>query len=147
MALNTTLLALGYAIVLMILTSVLRQREEALVDRVDELARLVIAKIKGSMIPAPQPEHGPNQVVQLLQNALKQWREEFSEGLDKIAQHLVSANGGGAGQIEKAFKAGAREMGAILSRKLDEIKDGLHSPPRYQVIVQPLQEAPEHDRK
>lgn len=106
-AFNTTLLALGYTIVIVLLTSFLRQREEALVSKVDEGARILVGKIK---IEVVSQAAGPQ------------------KGIEHLAQILTG--------IERTI----REGGKILSQRFEEMKEEIHRPPRYQVIVKPLEE-------
>lgn len=106
-AFDTTLLALGCTVVIILLTSFLRQREESLVSSVDGRARILIGKIRAEVRSSfPQPERGIGQ-------------------LDQIAKELEEA---------------VKEVGKIISQKFEEIKEELSRPPRYQVIVQPLED-------
>ncbi|TKJ36907.1 hypothetical protein CEE37_14425 [candidate division LCP-89 bacterium B3_LCP] len=54
-AFDTTLLALGYTVALILMTSFLRHREELLVSRVDERARVLVGQIKADGSPQPFP--------------------------------------------------------------------------------------------
>ncbi len=109
-AFDTTLLALGCTVVIILLASFLRQREESLVGSVDERARILIGKIRNRVKShASQPG------------------EEIGQ-LDHIAK-----------RIEEAVK----EVGKIISQKFEEIKGELHRPPRYQVVVHPIEERDE----
>lgn len=140
-AFDTTLLALGYTIVIILLTSFLRQREEVLVNKVDERARMLIGKIKVEATPhTPHPEKGVEQLVQVLNDALIQWRKDFSQDIKEFLEKISSQNGGFAREMEKSLKEAGKEAGKILSQKFEEIKEGFHRPPHYQIIVQPLQE-------
>lgn len=106
-AFDTTLLALGYTIVVILLTSFLRQREEALVSKVDERARILVKKVKVEITPHnSQPQKGIEQLT----------------------------------QIAKEVEVAVKRVGEVFSQKLEEIKEGINRPPRYQIIVQPLQE-------
>jgi len=115
-AFDTTLLALGYTIVIIILTAFLRQREETLVSEVDGRARNLIGKIKFKIVQeGPQYEKGIEQLPQVM--------KEFSQ------------------QMEEAV----REIGEILSQKFDGLKDEIHRPPQYRVVVQPIQDKIDED--
>lgn len=136
-AFDTTLLALSYTIVVVLLTSFLRQREESLVSKVDERARILIGKIKVESTPyILQPEKGIEHLGQVLHKAMVQWKEEFLAGMKEFWEELYSQNGKSSKGMEEAIK----EVGNILSWKFEEIKGELRHPPRYQVVVQPLQE-------
>jgi len=109
LAFDTTLLALGYTVVITLLIAYLRGREETLVGQVDESARILLDKIK---------------------------YEESGIGIPK----------GDIDPVPGTSSALAREIGKIINSnikqlvsKLDEIKQDLQRPPRYQVIVQPCE--------
>jgi len=137
-AFDTTLLALGYTILIILLTAFLRQREEALVSKVDERGRILIGKIKAEVTPSILPEKGIEQLpnYHILNDVLTQWKAEFLLGMKEFLDKLASQNGGFAQEIKEAIKEGSK----ILSQKFDEIKEEIKKPPRYQVVVQPLQE-------
>lgn len=136
-AFNTTLLALGFTVALILLTSFLRQREEALVSRVDERARVLVGKIKADVVtPAVQPEGGAEQIGKILDDALMRWKEVIASSMQELTERLSSENKQFAGQFEGFIK----EAGNFLGQKFDELKEGIRRPPRYQIIVQPLEE-------
>lgn len=135
-AFDTTLLALGYTIVIIILTSFLRQREEVLVGRIDEQARLLIGKIKvESRQQAPTPQGNGDGMIQAFSEALLQWKNDLAGILQGFAAELSAQNAATGKQMEAAVK----DVGTVLADKLEELKAGMHRPPRYEIIVQPVQ--------
>jgi biopolymer transport protein ExbB/TolQ len=122
-AFNTTLLALAYTVLIILLASFLKQREEALVSKVDERARALVGKIRAEgTSQSAQPAGEDQRLSQIFSEAIGRWREEFSARMEECLGRLHSQNG-------------------ELSNKIAEaIKEALHSPPKYQIVVQPLQE-------
>lgn len=108
-AFDTTLLALGYTVVITLLISYLRGREETLVGQVDESARILLDRIK---IDALDPA---------------------SAG-DADAVHGISGP-----ELAKLLGDVVNAHVERLILTLREIQEDLKRPPRYQVIVQPCE--------
>jgi biopolymer transport protein ExbB/TolQ len=109
LAFDTTLLALAYTVVITLLIAYLRGREETLVGEVDESARVLLDRIKF---------------------------EESDRGSSVAGDDTFPFRGSElAGEIGAAINDQIQQ----LVQKLDEIKQDLKRPPRYQVIVQPCE--------
>ncbi len=135
-AFDTTLLALTYTIIIILMTSLLRQREEVLVGKINERTRTLIAKIRMEKPPtAAEQGEGLQALVHSFNQAVRQWKEEFSSIAMEFLDQLGAQNAG----VNKQLEGAVRDVGHILSQKLDELKDGIQRPPHYQVIVQPIQ--------
>lgn len=116
-AFNTTLLALAYTIVLIMLNAFLRQREETLVGDVDSETRKLIGKIKieqGFTAPILDSQ----KIADSINNAIVRFEKELSV----------------------AVQNALLKVGDGITTKLDDIKGELRKPPQYQVVVQPLTE-------
>lgn len=137
MGFDTTLVALGYTIIIILLTSFLRQREEQLVGKIDERARMLISRIKiDTSANAAFPGEGMEKIGNAINDALFHIKDELSSVLKGLLERLDQGSNGQSKQMEEAIK----ETGTALCRKLDELKEGMHHPPHYQIIVQPLQQ-------
>ena len=140
-AFNTTLLALCYTIVIILLTSFLKQREGTLIENLDERARLLIGKMKAEIVPNTVPkERGMDQLPSILNNVLSPWKEEFLIGIKELFENLSSQNTKTAIQIEEILRGAAEEAGRILANNFEEIKMRVQNPPNYQIIVKHLDE-------
>jgi hypothetical protein len=84
-------------------------------------------------------EKGIEQLGHILNNVLIQWKEEFSLGMNRFLEKLSSQN-------SELNRQQIEEVGKILAKKFEEIKEGIHRPPRYQVIVQPLEEKKDEEQ-
>lgn len=129
-AFDTTLLALIYTIIVILLASFLRHREEALVGKVDERARTLIGKIIKAK--TSQNEKDLSQPDQFIDNLLKRWNEEISSIMERFFEKLISSNN------ECAYKI-AEDIGRVIGEKFEGLKRIIHKPPQYQIIVQPLE--------
>ena len=136
-AFNTTLLALVYTIVIILLTSFLRQREEVLVRNIDEQARNLVGKTR---VPDTSREGRASGdlsgIRDAVSHALAIWREELSTALKEVVQNLSDHKSSTSNDLERVM----REFGKIISSKLDDLKEGIKQPPHYQIIVKPLKE-------
>jgi len=84
-AFDTTLLALGYTIVIVLLASLLRRKEESMVAEVDEKARELIKKLKfrSELEYAGRPEEN-------LEKWLDKWESRFSSVMQKFLDQLAT---------------------------------------------------------
>jgi biopolymer transport protein ExbB/TolQ len=132
---DTTLVALGYTIVIILLTSFLRQREEQLVTQIDERARMLIAKIKVETTPTGAQVGGDlTKIGEVLNDAIVCMRDELSLAMKGFLEKFAHQNNGNSKQLEEVLK----ENGKILFEKLEHLGEAMHRPPHYQIIVQPL---------
>jgi biopolymer transport protein ExbB/TolQ len=111
---DTTLLALGYTIVIVLLSSFLRREEEEFVIEVDDKARYLIAKLSRPI----QAAAGPGDP---LDGIFKGLLDRFDQGLASVAENF------------------ANQVGALVKR-LEEVRDGIQNLPHYEVIVQPVKD-------
>lgn len=143
-AFDTTLLALGYAILVALASSPLRRKEENLVAKIDEKTRDLISILKSEDQPGAGYEERIEAILSKLyqdfsrgmEEWLYKWGEQFSLKNKEFLEQLTSHNG----NFGEDFAKIVRENGNLMAKKLDEIKQGLHEPPHYQIIVQPLKE-------
>jgi len=114
---DTTLLALGYTVIIVLLISFLRREEEQFVVEVDDKARHLITKLTHEDVGAGG----------------------ISEGsLDGVVKRLVDNL---ASQLENSVKEVGQRLGQSLEallKKLEELRDGIQNPPQYEIRVQPL---------
>ncbi|MBM4287291.1 MAG: MotA/TolQ/ExbB proton channel family protein [Deltaproteobacteria bacterium] len=114
---DTTLLALGYTVIIVLLASFLRREEEQFVVEVDDKARHLIAKLTDA-------ETEPGSLSQ--------------SSLDVVVAELVNKL---AAQMETSLKEVGQRLGHSLEnllKKLEELRDGIQNPPQYEILVQPL---------
>ena len=116
----TTLLALGYTIVIILLTTFLRQREYALVDLVDDRARALLGRIRVGAGQSSSGSTDSESAGHSVATALAHWSEAFFADLNR---HLAQSS---AQHVEAVGKV------------VDELKKAVRRPPRYQVVVAPL---------
>ena len=116
-AFNTTLLALGFTIVIIMLTSYLRQREESLVSEVDSRARKLIEKIKVNPDTWQVAGDGDQKLKLMIDNLMQHG--------NKFSTDVINA---------------INESSKTMANKFDELKEELKKPPQYQVVVHPLQD-------
>ncbi|RJR36521.1 MAG: hypothetical protein C4567_13695 [Deltaproteobacteria bacterium] len=112
---DTTLLALGYTVIVVLLSSFLRREEEQFVSEVDDKARHLIARLSHPAVGA-----GP------------------TDGLEGLAKTLADKLGSALDQGMQEVVQGLRQNVEALLKKLEELRYGIQNPPQYQVIVQPL---------
>ncbi len=94
---DTTLLALGYSIVLILISSLLRRKEEAFVAEVDNKARVLIAKLRHEQRQVEGSGQGLNgdyakEIVNILRkngDAILQKMDELKEGLQKPPHYEI----------------------------------------------------------
>jgi len=113
---DTTLLALGYTIIIVLISSFLRREEEQFVVEVDDKARQLIAKLAPEKFGSRSSE------------------DSLEEMVKKLVESL-SAN------LEKTVQEAGRRLGVSLEAlltKLEELRHGIQNPPRYEIRVQPL---------
>lgn len=116
-AFDTTLLALGYTIIVVLYSSILRGREETLVTEVDEKAREVMAKLRSMPEGHVQGVAGDSKDID---RAEEPFQVQFQHGLKEIVEVL-------------------HKNGNEFLKRLEEIRDGIHKPPRYKINVQPVE--------
>ena len=136
-AFDTTLLALGYTVVMVLLTSFLRQGEEVLVSKVDERARMLIGKIKFEAVPEQtQPGEDGSEPLNQIRDLMAGWKADFASQMQDFAKEIYSHNGRFAGEVRKAME----EAGRTLVSMFEQVRDAVHNPPAYQIVVQPIKE-------
>lgn len=143
LAFNTTILGLVHAVILILLSSWLFTREEAMVEEVDELGRKLINKMKTGLKQTVSKEDtiniwnkikdGLDQVVQLIKSQ-NLYQKEIAANLQMIGERLPPLQE----HIGQNFFKGMQIQGGIIVQKLEEIRAGVQRPPQYQVVVQPL---------
>jgi len=112
---DTTLLALGYTIIVVLLSSFLRREEEQFVTEVDDKARHLITKL------------------------IRTTASSSSEtNLDSMVKALVDKLGAALDQGLKDVAHNLRQNVEALVKKLEEVRDGMQNPPQYEIIVQSL---------
>ncbi len=114
-AFDTTLLALGYTVVVSLISSLLKRKEEAFVTELDAKARLLITKLS-YLQKSPEAQD--------------------VSGLGRILEQMVKKNGSHNKELVEIL---CKNGDAVLS-KLDELKQALHTPPKYEIVVQPVKE-------
>ncbi|AEB10740.1 MotA/TolQ/ExbB proton channel family protein [Desulfobacca acetoxidans] len=114
---DTTLLALGYTIIVVMLSSLLRRKEELFVDRVDEKARVLISRLSHA---------NPDVTAQprLLEAFLRDLLQKFLHQLDQAFKQTVQ-------KLEPGFTE--------LIHHMEGLQKSLNNPPRYEIVVQPLE--------
>lgn len=136
-AFNTTLLALVYTIIIILLASFLRQREEILVRNIDEKARTLVGKTKVEVKAQGTPLDMDLSGIRLVANdALLRLKEEFATLMKEFFKNLSDHNTAARNDVEKAVK----EMGMTVASKLDDLRAGIRQPPHYQILVKPVKE-------
>lgn len=135
-AFNTTLLALLYTIIVILITSFLREREERLVRRIDEHARTLIGELRiGGSVYSYDHGRDLQQIANILNQTFIQWKADaqslLNDFFSKLAEHNTPS--------DKIIVSAVVDLGNLLSSKLDALKQGLQRPPQYQILVQPLQ--------
>lgn len=111
---DTTLLALGYTIIVVLLSSFLRREEEQFVTEVDDKARHLITKLIRTTAVGSETH------------------------LDGLMKALVDKLGAGLDQGLKEVAHNLQQNVEALVKKLEEVRDGMQNPPQYEIIVQPL---------
>ena len=101
-AFDTTLLALGYSVIVVLVAAVLRHREELFVAEVDSAARQLISKLS----PLPGPAAGRDGSYEEL---LRRWIQEVQWWLKDVAESM-------------------RHNGDAVVQKLEELKGVLRTP-------------------
>jgi biopolymer transport protein ExbB/TolQ len=141
-AFNTTLLALAYTVVVVILVSFLRHREESYISQIDSIARELLAKLRRTgtaIMSAPidvgrMVEHAGNALGQQMRESLnvflQQWLQRQEESLDGI----LAKNGA----VEDKMSALVQQHNDRLIEKLEAIRQGIQEPPHYEIRVQPI---------
>lgn len=143
-AFNTTLLALLYTIIVILMTSFLREREERLVRRIDEQARTLIGELKiGGSVGSSGPGGDLLRMGEALNQTLLQWKAETLSFLNDFMSKLSAQGSSSDGTIVNAVV----DLSRMLSSKLDSLKQGLQQPPHYRIVVQPLQNRGGEDEK
>ncbi len=170
-AFETTLLALGYTIILVVLVSLLRQREEAFVTQIDEIAKEAMGRFRhdeprstGDMVAAlrawlPELERsvsgGASRFLNSLSAQSEQLAVEIRKTADTSADRLASEARSAKADMQASLTQATSELHqriteamaqstSQLATELQSIKAKLEIPPRYQVIVRPAPEE-EHD--
>jgi len=137
-AFETTVLALGYAVILILVSSFLRKKEESFVAEVDNKARMLISKLSYVADSTGRPTDKVKEILERLNEAMKdwlnKWQRDFSSGLREFFGQLSTQNEKNDKEVIEILS----KNGDALLKKLDELKDSLHEPPRYEIIVQPL---------
>jgi len=149
-AFDTTLLALGYTVIIVLTSSLLRRTEESFVSEVDSKARMLITKLEYKPDPALKQEDRfeiilerhinsfQRQLAEGLKEPLKDWlntwQNSLSSNMKEIIEQLSAPNRENLKDIANTLQ----KNGDAFLQKLDEMKEGLHRPPRYEIIVQPL---------
>jgi flagellar motor component MotA len=137
-AFETTVLALGYAIILILVSSFLRKKEESFVAEVDNKARMLISKLSYAAESTGRPGDKVKETLERFHETIKdwldRWQRDFSSGLKQFFGQLSVQHETNGKEIVEIFQ----KNGDAVIRKLDELKDSLRKPPRYEIIVQPL---------
>lgn len=130
-AFNTTLLALGYTIVVVIISSLLKEREESFIAEVDDMAREMVAKFKSESVSSEKPAENIEAILSRISALLQR---QLEQGIKTVLQEWSNHNG----KFEREIVEALRHNSHVLVTKLEGIKEGLEKPPRYEIIVQPL---------
>lgn len=123
-AFDTTLLALGYTVILVLIASFLRRREEAFVSELDDKVRHLITKLSHTVDSTGKQEIKIEGII-----------ERFANNMKGFMEQLASKNGNYGKEVVDVL----RQNGDAFLRKMDELKDNLQKPPRYEIIVQPIE--------
>lgn len=163
MAFGTTLLALGYSVILLLPCLILHHRQKALISGVDEKAQEIIKNLARKKITEkespPLADHIldtferklneisshifgvfqdelRNGLTEAVKSWLDNWRIELSRNSEEILQSLSNQNGKFGGDMVKAIQ----ENGQLFVQKLDEMGKTLGNgkPHHYQIMVKPL---------
>ncbi len=145
-AFDTTLLALAYTVIVVLITSMLRHSEESFVAEVDHKARMLIMKL----VPMERPELTATtgdstargmaddfraQLERIVADHLARWMSTWQvELLGTIRQSLENLgrqSEAQAGVIGESLRANGQDV----IRKLDELKSALNTPPNYEITV------------
>jgi len=150
-AFDTTLLALGYAIIVVLAASLLKRKEESFVTQVDDKARELITKLSPIVNHTDRPQGGIEEVLErfadnfrlklsqgiseAMEEWLSKWQSGFSSNMREFLDQLATQNGNFGKEMVEIL----RHNGNEFVKKLGEIKEGLHKPPHYEIIVKPLE--------
>lgn len=133
-AFETTVLALGYAIILVLVSSLLSRREEAFIAEVDDKARLLISKLsrnKAATIDRSVVNFGDR-----LETWLNEWKESVSTAMQDVVLQLSAQREKDVARLRETLST--KDDALLL--KLDQMTQVLRKPPRYEIIVQPSDE-------
>jgi biopolymer transport protein ExbB/TolQ len=139
-AFDTTLLALVYAIILVVLASVLKQQEEAFVASIDEVARDMITKFRDAVAPATA---SVGSAIGDVLAVLQRWSPELEQVLARTNGALVAGLTAQLDRLCQAIEGSTERQTAELNRRLDGLEQKVSRPPRYAITVQP---APDENR-
>jgi len=147
-AFDTTLLALGYSVVVVLVSSILRQREESFVSEVDTKARRLINKLSPLTEPASETRSRDERLQEVLRGvegalrlglfdplgrSIAAMQAEVSSAVAAFLEKLAANNTDYAIDMRAKYE---RDGNAIIA-KLDELKEFLRQPPSYEIFVQP----------
>ncbi len=127
-AFETTLLALVYTIIIVLLESLLRRKEELNANGVDEKARELLGKIqfKSELDAASRAE-----------GRIKDWlnmaEDKFTSAINKLVEALAAQNG----YFNKDPIEISRQQNDEIIKKLEDIKKSLQESPREEPVVNP----------
>lgn len=155
-AFDTTLLALVYAIVLVVLATLLTQQEEAFVGRVDEIARGLMTRFRAAV---GQGGAAAGIVAADLTEALDRWWpkldaaytgavERLKRGIavpvDRLSQVVEASSQQQTAELtsrldtlSQTVEVSAQRQTAELTRRLDRLEERVSRMPRYQILVRP----------
>lgn len=137
-AFDTTLLALGYSVILVLISSLLRSKEEALIDEVDSKTRKLISKLNQRGDNQEKKECNLDGVVQKLEQiaaqnekqdsevsrALHAQRDiaaEMLENLKSMAERFEKINSE-KDEHDAVVMSGLQKHGAIITEMLNSVK-------------------------
>jgi hypothetical protein len=148
-AFDTTLLALSYSVVVVLIAAVLRHREESFIGDVEDKARQLVARLRpvGSPPEAVTDARAADlrdlaaqfhtRLEQVLHDELSRWltawQAEVIDSMKASLAQIATQHGAAASLVHE----GVRQNGDRLLQKLDELKAALQLAQSYRVIVQP----------
>ena len=130
-AFETTVLALGYTIILILNSSFLRRKEESFVADVDNKARLLISKLSyrssysGKSVDKEGFEGILDRFNEITKEWLNKWQGEFLAGMKELLGQLSVQNENHRREVVDIL----RSKGDALLNKMDELKDGMQKTP------------------
>jgi biopolymer transport protein ExbB/TolQ len=117
-AFDTTLLALVYAIVLVILATILTQQEEAFIARVDEIARGLMTRFRAAV---GRGGAGAGIVTADITEALDRWWPKLDAAYSGAVERLERGIAGPVDRLSQVVEATSQQQTAEITRRLDSL--------------------------
>ncbi|MBD3337101.1 MAG: hypothetical protein GF355_16420 [Candidatus Eisenbacteria bacterium] len=134
-AFDTTLLALGYTIVTILLVILVRQKGEGLIRKVDEQARVLVGLIKADAPAAPVE----SQRACPLQDGVERIVERASDKLVQALQSFYGKVAANNSELGHKLSSGSDQAVAVLHEIRDEMRrDGFPHHKRFQLVIEPM---------